>query len=507
MEQNTKFATHFVMDCLTQNQAEESVKILLDLGYTIDPYFVWDEKSRILVVNGKDDPNEGFFVSNDHSITGRENVLQFNASILKALAAMRTEGWGKGELVYFNYGTDKEIGEIMHLPKTRFNQTDDEYYVASDRISSTFKASRLTKLTADEIIAHYSKREAEQVETEVLPERWAVLRTPENAAVINEWANKQDGYGGPTQGYAQNSGFIYSDRVKPGLSLPRYAYRRLLNGFTEITFDQFKRLVLKQEPTQAAKEFSEWVPKKGDYVVCHTDLVMDDPEGEVSASVGKSYEVYKADNREWWFKDDQGDDHSIHVSTQRTWFRPERFEESDARRQAEKSEHTPLTYGGDIADFPVEIVNAMLDEQERQGNKRDVVVFELIRFSAVSCKGFKWEDTYDGLNFWERVIGRKDFAHFFARYPKAEEQPAIETGPSTVAALPAEVRSLIAAEIENLKARSVTDAKEVDDWQTIIESARKTLELHLAVQAEVTQCRDANTERLAVLEKWLADNQ
>lgn len=33
-------------------------------------------------------------------------------------------------------------------------------------------------------------------------------------------------------------------------------------------------------------------------------------------------------------------------------------------------------YKGEISNFPQEVVEWMLDEQERQGNKRDVTVFE-----------------------------------------------------------------------------------------------------------------------------------
>lgn len=75
-------------------------------------------------------------------------------------------------------------------------------------------------------------------------------------------------------------------------------------------------------------------------------------------------------------------------------------------------------YKGQIEGFPQEIVEAMLDEQVRQGNKRDVTVFEHDRTSGRSRRGFTWSLSADGQTFWLRVIENKRFDIFFDKYPK-----------------------------------------------------------------------------------------
>lgn len=78
------------------------------------------------------------------------------------------------------------------------------------------------------------------------------------------------------------------------------------------------------------------------------------------------------------------------------------------------------TYGGEIADFPVEIVERMLECQVEQGNKRDVSIFEKNIYQTTKNGGFNWWETNDGEDFWNDVINNKNFALFFERYPKKE---------------------------------------------------------------------------------------
>jgi hypothetical protein len=74
-------------------------------------------------------------------------------------------------------------------------------------------------------------------------------------------------------------------------------------------------------------------------------------------------------------------------------------------------------YKGQISNFPSEIVEKMLYYQEKQGNKRDVSVFEKNKASAV--KGFEWDETDEGKDFWTDVINNNDFDCFFEKYPKS----------------------------------------------------------------------------------------
>lgn len=77
-------------------------------------------------------------------------------------------------------------------------------------------------------------------------------------------------------------------------------------------------------------------------------------------------------------------------------------------------------YKGDLKGFPEEVVEAMLFYQEEQGHKRDVTVFERDRFSGDYDGGFTWRETVEGHEFWQEVLGNKNFDLYFDKYPKKE---------------------------------------------------------------------------------------
>ena len=70
-------------------------------------------------------------------------------------------------------------------------------------------------------------------------------------------------------------------------------------------------------------------------------------------------------------------------------------------------------YKDQIEDFPQEIVEKMLFYQEKQGNERNVEVFENYK-----ADGFLWRNTPEGVEFWRDVISKKKFHVFYKRYPK-----------------------------------------------------------------------------------------
>lgn len=70
---------------------------------------------------------------------------------------------------------------------------------------------------------------------EELPEKWQIKRTPENYEVINEWMNKHHSSLHAYNIYNSRRGFANN-----------FNKSKVDEGFTEITFDQFKRLVLKE---------------------------------------------------------------------------------------------------------------------------------------------------------------------------------------------------------------------------------------------------------------------
>jgi hypothetical protein len=76
-------------------------------------------------------------------------------------------------------------------------------------------------------------------------------------------------------------------------------------------------------------------------------------------------------------------------------------------------------YSGCITGFPAEIVEAMMDCQQQQDNPRDYHIFEQDPDAGEEGGGFTWSVTQEGHCFWECVIMRREFGHFFERYPRA----------------------------------------------------------------------------------------
>lgn len=76
---------------------------------------------------------------------------------------------------------------------------------------------------------------------------------------------------------------------------------------------------------------------------------------------------------------------------------------------------------GRLERFPIEVVQKMLNEQVRQGNKADVVVFQKRLYAARVSGGFDWERSFMGLKFWRDVLIKERFDIFFQKYQKNEK--------------------------------------------------------------------------------------
>lgn len=83
-------------------------------------------------------------------------------------------------------------------------------------------------------------------------------------------------------------------------------------------------------------------------------------------------------------------------------------------------------------DLPEEIQKRMLDEQVRQGNKRDAKVFEEDTSAGSLEGGFLWETSVDGFAFWNKIISYGNFADFYEKYPKP---PQLKTIPLHIKAI------------------------------------------------------------------------
>ena len=74
---------------------------------------------------------------------------------------------------------------------------------------------------------------------------------------------------------------------------------------------------------------------------------------------------------------------------------------------------------GEIADFPKRVVQAMVDEQVRQGNPADPSVFARARDAVKEQGGFAWVGSPLGCYFWGDIIRRKQF-HLIPKREKTE---------------------------------------------------------------------------------------
>ena len=84
---------------------------------------------------------------------------------------------------------------------------------------------------------------------------------------------------------------------------------------------------------------------------------------------------------------------------------------------------------GEIADFPRRVVQAMVDEQVRQGNPADPSVFERARDADKSQGGFAWTESALGRDSWVKIISWKKF-HLI---PKREKPRCPDSAPCTEA--------------------------------------------------------------------------
>ena len=76
---------------------------------------------------------------------------------------------------------------------------------------------------------------------------------------------------------------------------------------------------------------------------------------------------------------------------------------------------------GRLECFPIEVVQKMVNEQVRQGNKADVVLFQKRVYAARVSGGFDWERSFMGLKFWRDVLINERFDTFFQKYQKNEK--------------------------------------------------------------------------------------
>jgi hypothetical protein len=103
-----------------------------------------------------------------------------------------------------------------------------------------------------------------------------------------------------------------------------------------------------------------------------------------------------------------------------------RLTEPEKKVEPEIVTESDFPYKGDIKDFPKEVVEWMLDNQVKQGSKRDISVFEKCRHDGNENGGFDW--CIVDSQFCYDVIYKKNFATFFEKYPKYTSPEKTITG-------------------------------------------------------------------------------
>ena len=85
---------------------------------------------------------------------------------------------------------------------------------------------------------------------------------------------------------------------------------------------------------------------------------------------------------------------------------------------------------GDIADFPRRVVQAMVDEQVRQGNPANPSVFARERTACEDEGGFTWIESALG-NSWSNIIWEKKF-HLIPKREKPSLTSDIRVEPNAI---------------------------------------------------------------------------
>lgn len=85
----------------------------------------------------------------------------------------------------------------------------------------------------------------------------------------------------------------------------------------------------------------------------------------------------------------------------------------------------PEELKGEISNFPIQIVQKMVDYQVEQGNKANVEIFQLHNQMTRKGGGFDWNETVEGKSFWVNVIVNEYFNLFFQLYPKNAEKKKV----------------------------------------------------------------------------------
>lgn len=235
-----KFITPVGME-VTKEQYEKDLKEPLEkLGYVLNCDVLRDESCKIYLctyapynkyynlLNFKGGNSDIYYI--DH----------YNSELFLALAAMT-----KGNEPIIGEYVIASIGDINYLVKysSKCNTGGllNDHWICIDNDATKYnwqngEGKFLTlkrKATKDELIKYITMKEEEFV----LPKKWFIRVTNENKKVINDWKVKK---------YYNDNLFEHSYLYVKNNGAGEYDFS-YVNTYTEITFEQFKKYVLKED--------------------------------------------------------------------------------------------------------------------------------------------------------------------------------------------------------------------------------------------------------------------
>ena len=159
-------------------------------------------------------------------------IQEYNPELFLALASMTSnEEFFVGECIIrvkdehgiLNVG---DLGVIINVIE---RGSDFAVTVQNDKNGYMHSTDNIRKATQEEIINHFNKLSMNKLKE--LPEKWCIKITPESKAALSKWRTAGKGLYTDT-GYCSHNGGYWTSNFPVGC--------------TEITFDQFKELVLKE---------------------------------------------------------------------------------------------------------------------------------------------------------------------------------------------------------------------------------------------------------------------
>lgn len=204
-----------------------------------------------------------FRPENIRKLTKEEIVAHFTSAPNEAPEPIQPEDMKPGEWYHASWimGTYNAIlqydsllgGELYYRLALRTDKAlrprlQRSYFDISDSARMGFTFRHATPEEIAQARAAFGETEGEQELTE-LPEKWCIKRTRENKDMVNWWADTKFQN---SIAYTGCVGYIHSDQVSGrkshGLS---HEDGHQTAGYTEITTDQFRRLVLKESAQPA----------------------------------------------------------------------------------------------------------------------------------------------------------------------------------------------------------------------------------------------------------------